>query len=61
MKFIELEINEQKSHYINVDNISYIHNNNGIADIYILSSDEPIKTRISYEKVKQLIINAPNF
>ena len=61
MKFIELKFEEQKSHYINVSNISYVHNNNGLADIYILFSDKPIKTSLKYEEVMKLIINTPNF
>lgn len=61
MKFIKLEVKGEKSHYINVGNISYVQNNMGFADIYMLFSNEPIKTGVQYEEVMKLIINAPNF
>lgn len=61
MKFIEIELKGEKSHYINVSSISFIHNNNGFADIYITALDTPIQTRLKYDDVLKLIINTPNF
>lgn len=61
MKFIHLETKGEKSHYINVSNITFVHNNNGLADIYVAFLDEPIKSGIKYQDVIKLIVNAPNF
>jgi len=61
MKFIELDLDGENSHYINIENILYVHNNKGIADIYIKTLSAPIHTRLKYEEVRKLIIDAPNF